>query len=162
MNILFTFTGSHDPYSRGLVEGEEQPGPILSLLSARSFGRVYLFSTPHMEAVSVETQTEIASAYPDVDVEILEIPLEDPTDYKAILNGIRTHYERIHSSLSGASLYVSVASGTPQMHACWVLLTASGEIPARIRHVRPPRFVTKESPLISEVDLFIPEFPDVR
>ncbi len=48
------------------------------------------------------------------------------------------------------------------MHACWVLLTASGEIPARILHVRPPHFVTKEHPLVSELDLFSPEFPTVR
>lgn len=48
------------------------------------------------------------------------------------------------------------------MHACWVLLTASGEIPARILHVRPPLFVSKDRPLVSEVDLSSSEFPLVR
>ena len=48
------------------------------------------------------------------------------------------------------------------MHACWVLLTASGEIPARILHVRPPHFVTKQHPLVTEVDLSSREFPTVR
>jgi len=57
---------------------------------------------------------------------------------------------------------VSVASGTPQMHACWVLLVASGEIPARILHIRPPRYVTKDQPVVSEVDMRSPEFPVVR
>jgi two-component system response regulator PilR (NtrC family) len=55
-----------------------------------------------------------------------------------------------------------VASGTPQMHACWVLLAASGEIPAHILHIRPPRFVSKDRPLVSEVDLTSPDFPLVR
>jgi len=48
------------------------------------------------------------------------------------------------------------------MHACWVLLAACGEIPAHILHVRPQRFVTKERPHVSEVDLTSPEFPIVR
>ncbi|MBA1495934.1 sigma 54-interacting transcriptional regulator, partial [Klebsiella pneumoniae] len=61
-----------------------------------------------------------------------------------------------------AKFYISVASGTPQMHACWVLLAASGEIPAKILHVRPPRFVTKDRPLLSEIELSSDEFPSVR
>lgn len=37
MDVLLTFTGFHDPYFKGLVDEEEQPGPILTLLSTRSF-----------------------------------------------------------------------------------------------------------------------------
>jgi len=48
------------------------------------------------------------------------------------------------------------------MHACWFLLCASGEILATILHVRPPRFVTKDRPLVSEVNILDPHFPDVR
>jgi len=48
------------------------------------------------------------------------------------------------------------------MHACWVLLAASGEISARILNVRPDKFISKDCPLISEVDLTSPEFPTVR
>ena len=35
MNILLSFTGFNDPFSKGLVEQEEQPGPILSVLKAK-------------------------------------------------------------------------------------------------------------------------------
>lgn len=48
------------------------------------------------------------------------------------------------------------------MHACWVLLAVAGEMPARLLHVRPPTFVTKERPTVSEVDLTAKEFPTVR
>lgn len=65
-------------------------------------------------------------------------------------------------SHAGARFFIATASGTPQMHACWFLLAASGEIPARILHVRPPRFVGKDRPLVSEVDLSSSEFPLVR
>ncbi len=34
MKTLLTFTGFHDPYSRGLIGEQEQLGPILSLVEA--------------------------------------------------------------------------------------------------------------------------------
>jgi hypothetical protein len=36
MNILLTFSGFQDPYTIGLVDQQEQPGPILSLVGAKS------------------------------------------------------------------------------------------------------------------------------
>jgi len=162
MEILLTFTGFHDPYFKGLVGQEEQPGPILSLLSARSFNRIYLFSTPSTEQITLKTQKVIHSLYPGINVQIVYLNLDDPTDYMAILKGLREHTLDIQENLAKATLYVAVASGTPQMHACWVLLAASGEIPSRLLHVRPPRFVTKDRPLVTEIDLTSREFPIVR
>lgn len=48
------------------------------------------------------------------------------------------------------------------MHACWLLLAASGEIPARILQVRPQKFVSKDAPLVSEIDFTSREFPVIR
>jgi transcriptional regulator with PAS, ATPase and Fis domain len=95
-------------------------------------------------------------------VELRDFPLDDPTDYIAILRGLRAHIRDICESTPEAQYFIAVASGTPQMHACWLLLAASGEIPAYILHVRPPRFVSKDRPLVSEVDLTSPDFPIVR
>lgn len=162
MDILLTFTGFHDPYFSGLVDQEEQPGPILSLLSARTFEQIFLFSTPATDQLTIDTQEAIKRLYPDITVEKLNIMLDDPTDYIAILNGLRKHIQNIQQTISEANFYIAVASGTPQMHACWLLLAAGGEIPARLLNVRPPRFVTKDRPLVTEVDLTVPEFPVVR
>jgi sigma54-dependent transcription regulator len=100
--------------------------------------------------------------HPEVAVEVRELPLVDPTDYVAILRGLRAHLRDICESTPRTQYFIAVASGTPQMHACWVLLAASGEIPARILHVRPPRFVSKDRPIVSEVDLTSTDFPTVR
>jgi sigma54-dependent transcription regulator len=162
MEILLTFTGFHDPYFKGLVDQVEQPGPILSLLAARSFDHIFLFDTPGTKRVSQETKSAISKLHPDSSVHLLEIRLDDPTSYKEIFKGLRQHLKSILENFSSARFFIAVASGTPQMHACWVLLTASGEIPARILHVRPQRFVTKECPLVSEVDLTSSAFPTVR
>src|SRR3989441_549525 len=162
MNILLTFTGFHDPYAIGLIGQQEQPGPILSLVGARSFDQVVLFSTPGTEKNTLATKEALRSLYPGLNVEIRDFPLGDPTDYIAILRGLRAHLRDIGESMPQAQYFIAVASGTPQMHACWVLLAASGEIPAHILHVRPPRFVSKDHPLVSEVDLTSPDFPLVR
>jgi DNA-binding NtrC family response regulator len=162
MNILLTFTGFHDPYSIGLVGQEEQPGPILSLVKVRSFDRVILFSTPIMGKNTLATKEALHSALPALDVQVRDLPLDDPTNYVAILKGLRAHLREICDNTPKANYFIATASGTPQMHACWVLLAASGEIPARILNVRPPRFVSKDHPLVSEVDLTTTDFPVVR
>jgi DNA-binding NtrC family response regulator len=159
LRILLTFTGFHDPYSKGLVGEDEQPGPIVSLLQARSFDLVYLLSTPNTERNTAATAAALKGR---VELREVALPLQDPTDYGAILKNLRSITAAVAENFPGAEYFISVASGTPQMHACWVLLTSSGEFPARILHIRPPRFVTAEIPLVSEIDLTSPDFPVVR
>jgi sigma54-dependent transcription regulator len=162
LDVLLTFTGFQDPYAIGLIGEEEQSGPILSLVGARSFDRIILFSTPSTEKNTSATRAALQSLYPKIGIEVRDLPLHDPTDYVAILTGLRTHLREITDSTSRANYFIAVASGTPQMHASWVLLAASGEIPAHILNVRRPRFVSKDRPLVFEVDLSATEFPRVR
>lgn len=151
MDVLLTFTGFHDPYFKGLVDEEEQPGPILSLLSARTFNQIYLFDTPGTQKITLETKESISRLYQNSHASILQLKIDDPTDYAQILNSLRTYIPSILEQNRAARFWIAVASGTPQMHACWILLVANHEIPAQILHVRPPRFVTKEKPIVSEI-----------
>lgn len=161
-NILLSFTGFHDPFTAGLIESEKMPGPILSLISAREFDNIYLFSTPNTLEITADTVKAITQRYPATYVQVIKLNLTEPTNYKAILLGLREHLSQILETHSKDNLFVAVASGTPQMHSCWLLLVASGELPAKILHVRPPKFVTPDRPLVSEIDLSSGEFPTVR
>src|SRR3989442_2415864 len=108
MNILLTFTGFHDPYAIGLVGQQEQPGPILSLVGARSFDQVILFSTPGAEKNTLATREALRSLYPGLAVEVRDFPLDDPTDYIAILTGLRAHLRAIVDRMpASAVLYRS-------------------------------------------------------
>ena len=162
MDVLLTFTGFHDPYAIGLIGQEEQAGPILSLVAAKHFDRVILFSTPKTERNTSATEGALHALYPAMGVEVRDIPLNDPTDYVAILRGLRVAIKEIFDNLPKSDYFIAVASGTPQMHACWFLLAACGEVPARILNVRPVKFVSKDLPLVSEIDLTSPDFPIVR
>lgn len=157
MKVLITFTGFNDPYSKSVVEGEEKAGPILSLLASRKFDCVFLFATPGTTALTEET----AGALSGAEVTICPLHLPDPTDYIAILRELRRECGAIRERYLDAELFVATASGTPQMHACWFLLTASGELPATLLHVRPPRFVTKDLPQVEEIIPSAGEFPRV-
>ena len=162
MNILLTFTGFHDPYALGLIGGEEVPGPVLSLLAVRNFDQVILFDTPNTRENTRLTNIALEVRHPNLNVAVRDLPLNDPTDYLEILAWLRQHYQEISSVHPQADYFISVASGTPQMHACWFLLAASGEMPATLLHIRPLKFVTADRPLLEEVDLTRPGFPEVR
>lgn len=162
MDILLTFTGFHDPYTKGMIDDADQPGPILSILSMRSFQHIFLFDTPTTTEMTQRTYEAIESLHSELEIHIIPLNLSDPTNYQEIFSGLREHAIAIQNEFSDSRFFISVASGTPQMHACWVLLAASGELPAKILHVRPVRFVTKSSPAISEIDLSAEEFPVVR
>jgi hypothetical protein len=95
MRVLLTFTGFHDPYTKGLVGQEEQPGPILSLVSVRAFEQVILFSTPSTAEHTQATKDALDTLHPYLRVEIRDVPLHDPTDCNAILRGVRTHLREI-------------------------------------------------------------------
>jgi sigma54-dependent transcription regulator len=140
--VLLTFTGFHDPFAKGLVGEEEQPGPVVTLAREIHFDRLILFSTPGTAKHSVATREAVGHISPNTEVQIEDFPLLDPTDYEAIRESLLSWIVKNKSSKSEDECYVSIASGTPQMHVTWLTLVASGELKATILNTRPPRYVT--------------------
>ncbi|MCL4783441.1 MAG: sigma-54 dependent transcriptional regulator [Bryobacterales bacterium] len=151
--VLLTFTGFHDPFSKGLVGEEEQPGPIVTIVRAIRFDQVVLFSTPGTASHSRSTAEAIGIASPGTEVTVEDCQLMDPTDYDAIRRSLQSWIQKVGTSKETDHYFVSIASGTPQMHVTWLALVASGELEATILNTRPPRYVTKEKPLVSEVSI---------
>ena len=161
MKVLLSFTGFHDPFAPSPATGEMRAGPILTVVSERPFDRIYLFSTPKAAEISEKTASAITERHPGVTVEILEVPLKDPTNYLGILRQLRSHFKKINASHPDAEYSISVSSGTPHMHACWLLLAASGEIPAAILQSTPPEFVPDGRSLVREIDVHQKDFPTI-
>lgn len=160
--VLLSFTGFHDPFSPGPVSGHEQEGPVLSLVRSFPVDDVILFSTAKTRILTDETEKALRDRHSHVKVEVRHLLIDDPTDYLAILTSLRAEFAGLSKHRKDAAYFVATASGTPQMHACWVLLVASGEVPGRLLHVRPPQFVAEKKPAVTEVDLARPEFPTIR
>lgn len=134
-------------------------GPVLTVVAERSFDRVYLFATPKAADISLRTAEAITERHPGVNTTILDVPLKDPTNYLGILRQLRSHFKALNAAHPDAAYSISVSSGTPHMHACWLLLAASGEIPATILQSTPPEFVPEGRSLVREIDFHQKDFP---
>ena len=66
VNSLFAFVDLKDPFTPSEVAGQELPGPILSILSAKQFDSVFLFHTPHTRENALATKDEISRKYPEM------------------------------------------------------------------------------------------------
>jgi DNA-binding NtrC family response regulator len=160
---LITFVGTRDPYTDSLVENLERNGPILGLLTAeRSFNRIILISQPALREKCMATNEAINRLFPHILIEKLEVDILDPISYPEILRELRRLIPLISELAGNDMLYINASSGTPQMHACWILLAASGEIPARIINIRDPKFIGKGKERIVELDFTSSEFPVIR
>jgi DNA-binding NtrC family response regulator len=159
---MLSFTGFNDPFSPTVVDKARHIGPVLSMLHLAPTDAVYLFDTPGTQLNTKKTSDEIRARFPDIDLQIKSLSnLRDPTDHLGILAYLRKFLPEIVRKNPGAEFTVALSSGTPAMHACWLLLTADGTIPARLICGHPPRHVGEEY-RISEVDLSSPEFPIVE
>lgn len=123
--VLLTFTGFHDPFSGSSIDGSDEAGPVLTVASEVGFDAIHLFSTPNTDEVSEKTHAELTHRFPSASVSTIPIPVKDPTNYLEILKHLRAHYAKIAKKHDGAEFYISVSSGTPQMHACWMMPPAS-------------------------------------
>lgn len=161
MEVLLSFTGFHDPFAETALDGGQQTGPVLTVIAERNFDKVRLFLTPKLVEKTEATRAAIKARHAGVEVELLEVPLADPTNYLGILRQLRKHFRALCKKHPDANYSISVSSGTPHMHASWILLAASGEIPAKILQSSPPQFVREGRSPVKEIDLTAKDFPQI-
>lgn len=162
MKILLSFTGFHDPFAEAPLAGEKETGPVLTVTSERQFERIYLFSTPSTSDITRQTREELLRRNNQLQVDICDVPLKDPTNYLGILKQLRSHFRTISRQNPDAEFFICVSSGTPHMHASWLMLAASGEIPARILQTRAAKFVHEGQYRVTEIDFTNSQFPQIK
>jgi len=161
MSVLLSFIGFHDPYGRSVVDGQRQAGPILTALAEREFDAVVLFATPGSDERTEATHSAVREHHPKCPVTLMQLAIEDPTDYSSIFHELRQSLSAVQKKFPDSELCVSVSSGTPHMHACWIMLVASGELPATLIQSRPPQFVSGDH-AVTEIDVHTKDFPEIR
>lgn len=162
--ILLTFVGNRDPFPSQSPDADEaDPGPILSLLQAREFGRVILFCTggDYIErGRSVEEAAEglgITAGFKFVTIEF-----DSPIDYVEIYGKLSAALETVRPSFAhhGGRLSVLLDPGTPQMQTAWFLLVASGTLKAQLLQGVPARFAGGAYK-VRQVDVSPEHFPGI-
>lgn len=158
-NILLSFCGAQDPLNKSGVDG-----PILSLLAIKQdFHKLILFHTKDNYTQAESTKQTVRSRYPQIDVKIMSLPdLEDVTSHEQIFNSLRPNLAELCPIQPDLQYYISVSSGTPAMHACWLMLAASGEIHAVLLYKPDERVLLPGQSLIREINPYSRSFPLIR
>ena len=162
-STLLTFVEYKDPFALAELAGQEQPGPVLSLIEARRFDHAFLFYTPQLYAEASATAAEIDRRYPLSTVHLRPLAVADPKDYSALMGRLGREVREIAAAAApGARHSVCVSSGTAEMRAAWFLLTVAGVIDATLLQLGSPAEPLYGAPNVQEVKLDTPDWAALR
>ena len=164
LNALFAFVDLKDPFAPGELSGEELPGPILSILSAKQFSSAFLFHTPHTRENALATKAEASQRHPNCEVTLYALSISDPKDYSSLMTHLGRFVRKLALlwQLRGGTNYVCVSSGTAEMRAAWFLLTATGALTAKLLQVGTPARPLFGKASVKEVRLDSSDWENIR
>ncbi len=139
-HILISFVGSDDA---GKLVGKDD-GAILTALGKRRFDEVHLLWNP-----SNDTSKDFKNIAEYLKVEILkrkyctrvflhQFDCEDVTDHNEIYPKL-LDICRTLALAKGKKFTAAIASGTPAMQSCWILMAESGDFPLELIRSNEPK-----------------------
>ncbi|MGE0084503.1 MAG: RNA repair transcriptional activator RtcR family protein [Desulfococcaceae bacterium] len=150
MNIFLSFIGNNDCYPL------EKTGAILTVLAEGNFDRAYLlYNHEKYLKPAEEIRKYCRIHFPKTQIRFQSAMSVNPTDYNVLYPAMYSAVKEIRKQNPDANYTVSLSSGTPAMHACWIFLVKGGVIHARMVQV------SVESG-ISEVNFDLDDFPEIR
>ncbi|HRX76273.1 MAG TPA: RNA repair transcriptional activator RtcR family protein, partial [Candidatus Cloacimonadota bacterium] len=151
--VLLSFIGNNDCL---LSQGKE--GSILSILKERSFDYLYLLYNdvrylPH----AAEIREYCKKLYPRLTIGYQEADAYNPIDYNVVYPAMVAAVKEIEKELSIKDIEytVSLTSGTPTMHSCWILMVMGGIIKAKL-------IQSSREEGIQNVDFSLDDFPQLQ
>jgi len=134
----------------------ERPGAILSILQEIRFDKVYLLYNhdKYLKAAS-DILKYCSKYYPGIQIIYKSTPAENPTDYNIVYPAMYKSVREILEENGKSDYTISITSGTPTMHACWIFLQQGGIIKAKLIQIH------KETG-ISEVNFNLDDFPEIK
>lgn len=150
---LFAFIDLKDPFVPTGIEGEQRPGPVLSIFGAFSFARAFLFHTPHTRREMEETAAAVRRRYPQCKLMQFELPVADPKNYSQLLGALARIVREIRRQFPWADNYICVSSGTAEMRAAWFLLNATALLPGKLLQMGTPAAPLFGAQHVTEIQL---------
>lgn len=150
MKILISFIGNNDCYP------EEEKGAILSILQQKRFDKLYLLYN-HEKYLKPASKILLycKDHFPYLKVHYQEALSENPTDYNTVYPAMYSAVKQILNEDKNSNYTISITSGTPTMHACWIFLKQGGVIDANLIQI------SREAK-ISEVTFELDDFPKIQ
>jgi len=162
VNSLFAFVDLKDPFTPGEIAGEELPGPILSIMSVKQFGSLFLFHTPHTRENALSTKDEVSHRYPECRIAVHELLVSDPKDYSALMGRLSRLVRKLMRLPRTGDNYICVSSGTAEMRAVWLILSGLGILPAKLIQVGSPARPLFGGANVKDVQIDTSDWPTIR
>lgn len=150
--ILLSFIGNNDCH---LNEGKE--GAILSILKQRAFNVLYiLYNEDSYLPFASQIREYCKKRYPAMKVYYQEAAAYNPIDYNLVYPAMVASVKNIikEAGTKDTEYTISLTSGTPTMHSCWVLISQSGIIKAKL-------IQSSREEGLQEVDFNLDDFPQL-
>ncbi len=149
MKIILTFIGDNDCHP-------ERPGPVLSVLDQQSFDKLcILYNHERYLKPAAHISAHCQRQFPKMEVLYQEAPAQNPTDYNIVYPAMYKAVKEILKQDRGAKYTISLTSGTPTMHACWIFLRQGGVIDAELIQI-------SRASEISEITFELDDFPKIQ
>lgn len=151
--MLLTFIGNNDCY---LAEGKE--GAIISILRQRAFDALYiLYNDARYLRHASEILLYCKKYFPKLIVRYQEAESFNPIDYNLVYPAMVSAVRSIQKEQEGKDVEytISITSGTPTMHSCWILMVMGGIIQAKL-------IQSSREQGIQEVDFSLDDFPKLK
>lgn len=151
MKILLTFIGNNDCY---INDGRK--GAIVSILEKEEFNKVYILYTKEIYLKPASDILKYCQKYlPEIEINYFPAIVENPTDYNTVYPTMYKALNDIKAGNIDSNFTISVTSGTPTIHSCWIFLKEGGVINAKLIQV------SRDSK-IEEIKLTLDDFPQIK
>jgi len=152
MKILLTFIGNNDCYI------DEKPGAILSILKEIEIDKLYIFYNNEKYLKPASNILKFCRKnHPELEVFYQEALTGNPIDYNTVYPAMYSAVKKVleENRNENADYTISITSGTPTMHACWIFLQQGGVIDAELIQVSREKG-------ISNIDFNLDDFPQIQ
>jgi two-component system response regulator HydG len=151
--VLISFIGNNDCL---LSQGKE--GAIISILRARLFDTLYILynDTRYLQYAS-DILLYCQKHFPKLTVRYQEAESINPIDYNLVYPAMVSAVKTIQTEQGTRDVEytISVTSGTPTMHSCWLLIVMGGIINAKL-------IQSSREEGIQDVTFSLDDFPQIE
>lgn len=148
--ILLSFIGNNDCYPF------EKVGAILTLLKDDQFDKLYIFYNDNQYLKPASDILRYCKInHPKLRVLYKPALSLNPTNYSTVYPAMYSAVKHVLKDNDNAQYTISLSSGTPTMHTCWIFLKYGGIIDANLVQV------SRESG-IQQVHLDLDDFPQIN
>ena len=135
-NVVIGFLGTQ------LDQGRKRRWkPTVSLFAHDKFqvDRLELLYDERFSRLADGVKKEILAAWPDVEVRLVRLDLDDPWDFQEVYGKLFDFARDYGFDEDRERYHVHLTTGTHVAQICWFLLTESRHVPARLVQTGPPR-----------------------